>query len=143
MIDKHDLNNVVEQIFSYSVLKLLLSSTLIAFNWLFDDKTTGLIVVYCLVYLDTFTGLICAWKAKQVSSQGFFRFSTKFMVYFVMIVTGRLVDKVMPIAFAASIVETFLSATEAISIMENLGKMGAPIPNKLLNILKSMQKEDK
>ena len=140
MVDKNELQSVMEQLTSHSLMKGLLSLSLLAFSWLFNDNYTGLIVVFVLIILDTGTGFIKAAKAKEVSSAGFYNFATKLLVYFILIMVGRLVDKTVPVHFASSIVETFLAATEAISIMENLGQLGAPIPKRLLDILKVLQK---
>jgi len=107
----------------------------LAFHWVFEARTEALLTVSALIVLDTITGLLKAHKAGKLSSGGFFRFATKCTVYFILMATAALVDKVMPIPFASVIMVTFLSATEAISVMENLGSIGFAVPTALIKRL--------
>jgi hypothetical protein len=51
-----------------------------------------------------------------------------------MLITAALVDKSTPVGFAVPITASFLSMTEAISIFENISKLGFLVPTKLLSI---------
>ena len=53
-----------------------------------------------------------------------------------MLATARLVDKQLPVHIASPIIDAFLSTTEAVSIFENLAKLGFPVPIILINKLK-------
>lgn len=108
-------------------------------HWIFDSRTEALVTITALIFLDTLTGALKAWKAKKLSSGGFFRFALKCVVYFILMATAALVDKVMPIPFASIIMVTFLAATEAISIMENLGAAGYAVPTALLKRLRALR----
>ncbi len=127
---------VIDKVLAYKFSKLIGGVTLCLYNWLFEDPQI-FAAVYILIIFDTISGFSVACKSKTVTSRDFFRSIIKGFVYFIMIITGRIVDKVVPLTFASTIIESFLVITEGLSILENLNKLGFPIPNKLLNILKS------
>jgi len=137
------LHQVVSQIVDHSSVKFLLSTGAATFHWVFGGNTEGLAAVTALVFIDTFTGAYKAYKFGKLSSNGFFRFALKNVVYMVLIATASLVDKTMPIAFASIITITFLAATEGISIMENLRAVGFSVPTTLLERLKIIKGDRK
>ena len=67
------------------------------------------------------------------------------LVYIVMLGTAGVLDHEFPGNYATTTMKTFLMVTEAISIMENIGELGWPVPLKLLEFLKvhSDKKEPK
>lgn len=127
--------DIINQISKGFWLKSFLSFLGCSYTWIFDNPNI-LIAVYILIIFDTITGLFKAIKRKEVSSSSFFRVLIKCLVYFVLIITGRLVDKIVPVNFASSIIESFLVVTEALSVIENLNHLGFPVPIQLVNILK-------
>lgn len=141
------LKHIFDGILDCGWLKLLLAFCLSAFSWIFGNENQQLIAVVALVGIDTITGFAKAWKSCEVSSRGFFRVPVKFSVYLLLLVTGRLVDKALvdlPLSnliTAYTIIASFLAITEAISIMENLGKMGFAVPLVLVKKLKALQGE--
>lgn len=126
---------IFSKIFSAAHIKAVVATCGLALSWVFEGESQVLISVYLLLIIDTITGLAYAGKTKQISSRGFYRVAIKCMVYFVMIVVSRIVDKHVPIAFAAPIMDSFLVMTEALSILENLSKCGFPVPTKLVKLL--------
>ena len=138
-----NLGNIAGDIKSYGLIKVVLAAIALALHWLFESRVEALVVVTVLIFLDTVTGVIKAAKAGNLSSGGFFRFALKCMVYFILMATAALVDKVMPIPFASIIMITFLAATEAISVMENLGAAGYAVPTSLINRLRSFSSKPK
>lgn len=134
-----NLSQIIHKILEDSWLKALAAFAATGFHWIFDSREEALVTVTVLIFLDTFTGALKALKAGKLSSSGFFRFSLKCVVYFILMATAALVDKVMPVPFASIIMVTFLAATEAISIMENLGSMGYAVPTSLVQKLRSIR----
>lgn len=126
---------IFNQITKYHWLKASLSILACGYVWLFNNPKI-LIAVYILIIFDTVTGTFKAVKKKDISSTAFFRVLIKCLIYFILIITGRLVDKVVPVGFASSIIESFLVVTEALSIIENLSWLGFPVPIQLVRILK-------
>jgi toxin secretion/phage lysis holin len=114
-------------------------------DWFFHPQHDVVTIVMVLVGLDTLTGFMKAYQHQVVSSSGFFRFALKILIYFILLATGALLDKLVlieGIIRALTVTAVFLSITEAISILENISGMGFLIPKKLLNLLKFAQGSD-
>jgi toxin secretion/phage lysis holin len=118
-------------------LKAFLSMLMVFFSWVFQNNFEILGIVYLLILIDTITGVWYAIKAKEISSRGFYRVAIKCLVYFMMIIVSRLVDKTTPIIYASTLMDSFLVLTEAISILENISKLGFPVPTTLVKLLKT------
>lgn len=129
--------SIIGKILTMSWLKGLGATALVTYGTLFQNNNI-IMAVYLLVLIDTTLGFAAAYRDRVVSSADFFRVLIKTIVYFSMILTGRLVDQVVPIAFASTIIESFLVMTEALSILENSSRLGVPIPMKLVRMLKQM-----
>ncbi len=136
-LDIEGMKEIIFKIIGFSNLKWLMSFIFLLFSWIFNGSAEILATIYILILLDTITGLRIASIKKEVSSHKFFRVATKCLVYFIMLIIGRLVDKHVPIKFAAPIMDSFLVITESISILENFSKLGYPVPTMLVNKLKS------
>lgn len=106
------------------------------------DNIHKIYALFILMWIDFVTGLSSAYFSKEVvTSKAAFRTPVKFLVYTLMIITGAVLEKTMGIDILADeTIITFLAVTEAISILENFGKLGFKTPNKLLNKLKEIQK---
>lgn len=133
------LTQILQQTIEHPLVKSGLSLGAFVFQWIFNGVTQGLIAITALVFLDTITGACKAYKRGKLSSNGFFRFGLKNLVYWVMIATAALVDKTLPVPFASVVMLTFLSATEAISIMENLKDLGFSVPTFLVKRLETLK----
>lgn len=140
-LNPSNFKGILITVLDYPLVKGVLTSTALAYNWVFSENATYIYVVAALLALDTITGVWRSWKNKIVWSKGFFRVAAKSAVYFILLATGALVDKVMPATFAFTMMTVFLACTEAISIMENVSQLGLPIPIKLVEILKVMKDE--
>lgn len=137
------LHTVLMQISDHAGVKAGLSAIAFGFHWVFQGNAQGLAAVTCLIFIDTISGAFKAYKFGKLSSHGFFRFSLKCTVYLLLIATASLVDKTLPMGFASVIMITFLAATEAISIMENMRALGFAVPMVLVSRLKSLKGEQK
>ena len=98
-------------------------------------------VLIILVLLDTITGV---WGAKlngeTISSKRFIASVPKLIRYLIFIAAGHLLQLTIPFEmYIENVVLVFLAATEFISIMENLGKSGMPVPKKLLNQIEQLR----
>jgi len=95
-----------------------------------------------LIVLDFITAVVAAKKTgEHIKSAKVFRTPIKFIVYGILISASHLMETVTP---ALSILDesmmSFLALTELISIIENTGRMGFAVPQKLLNQLQDWQK---
>lgn len=117
------------------IIKNFFAFVALYFAWVFDANLKVLLSVYLLICFDALTGVLVALKEKTISSRGFYRSAVKCVVYFIMLLVGRIVDKQTPIQLAAPILDTYLIITEAISILENISKLGFPVPKKIVEKL--------
>jgi toxin secretion/phage lysis holin len=139
MLSKEVIMTTLANVCDHVYLKACLSVCALGFNWLFETRRQAVMVVALLLLLDTITGAMKAYHEHELSSGGFFRCATKCTVYFILMATASLVDKAMPISFASSVMVTFLAATEALSVMENLARLGFPVPSFLVNRLMTIK----
>lgn len=137
------LHSVLSQISEHAAVKALFSGAAFGFHWIFGGNVEGLAAVTALIFIDTISGAFKAHKAGKLSSHGFFRFALKCTVYLLLIATAALVDKTLPMGFASVIMITFLAATEAISIMENMQALGFAVPTLLVSRLKLLKGQQK
>lgn len=98
----------------------------------------ALILLVCLDYL---TGVCVAVREKKLSSKiGSKGLSTKVMI-FAMVGLSAIVDQFLIGAGLAlsRVTILFYCSNELISICENAGKLGLPLPRKLTSYLKSLR----
>ena len=136
MMNLPDILRIFDKLKELYIFKLIVSAIFLAFSFVFNGNEQILYTIFALIVFDTFTGFWVATKEKNVSSREFFRSARKSFFYFIMLATARLVDKQLPVHIASPIIDAFLSTTEAVSIFENLAKLGFPVPIILINKLK-------
>ena len=106
-----------------------------------DRLLFALIIFVCIDYL---TGVIDAIYTKTLSSEVGYKGICKKVCIFMLVAVANIVDVYVIGSGAAvrSMVIFFYLANEGISILENISKLGIPIPEKLADILKNLDKED-
>ena len=93
-----------------------------------------LIALLVFMAIDYVTGLMYAWKMRKLSSRkGFLGLMKKMLILF-LVILGNMLDSYVlgdgTSAFRTMVIFFFL-CNEGISILENAGKIGVPIPEKL------------
>ena len=131
------MKNVLNRVFSDIDFKIIVSTLTVFLNWVFNGKFEAAYIIFTLFFIDNVTGLWYAWRIKNINSRDFSRSPQKLLCYFIMLIVSRMVDKTMPIQFASSIMDTFIVCTEAVSILENIHKLGYPVPTFLVIRLKN------
>lgn len=142
--------NVIHSVGEFPLQKTIIATFLCTYSHVMGDGKI-FIPVFLLVFMDAVVGVMKALKNKTFSwSQGFKRSGQKFTVYVIMLLASGILDVEFPGNYATTTMKTFLMVTEAISILENIGDMGWPVPIKLLDFLKlhreaskEVQKEEK
>lgn len=94
--------------------------------------------------LDYITGLMSAYIRKEISSATGFRGIAKKVFIMVLVAVGHVLDTrvIGDGTVCRSAVIGFYIANEGISILENSGKIGLPLPEKLLNVLEQLKNKD-
>lgn len=105
-----------------------------------------IIALAAMVVIDYITGVIKAAVQGKLSSLVGFKGLLKKVAIFLLVAVGVMVDRVIPATNEAvrSAVIFFYIANEGLSILENAGELGLPLPAALKKSLEKMQdKEEK
>ena len=107
-------------------------------------EVTGLFwALIAFMATDYITGVVVAAINKQLSSEVGFRGLAKKLMILVFVSLGHIADMYVlggtPVAMSA--VMLFYIANEGLSIIENAGNLGLPVPKKLKDIMVQLKKE--
>ena len=107
-------------------------------------EVTGLFwALIAFMATDYITGVVVAAINKQLSSEVGFRGLAKKLMILVFVSLGHIADMYVlggtPVAMSA--VMLFYIANEGLSIIENAGNLGLPVPKKLKDIMAQLKKE--
>jgi len=118
------------------VVKCAATFLLVISNFFIDDLLTkAMLALLFLIVFDSLTGVLAAKKeGDKIRSAKLVRTAVKISIYFILITSARIAEYSVPagISYIDEIVLAFLTLTELISVMENVGRMGFAIPKKLL-----------
>ena len=107
----------------------------------FDIALTCLLIA---IVLDYISGMLKAIITKQVSSKIGFKGVLKKVAILIIVMLAVLIDKVTGETGAIrTLVIYYFVANEGLSVLENLGQAGVPIPQGIKKTLKVMKKENK
>ena len=111
---------------------------------LFGELDGSLYALVVFVIADYFTGVISAINNKKLSSDIGFEGISKKICIFVLVAIANIVD--INILNSGAAVRTavifFYLSNEGISVLENVVKLGLPVPEKLKNILLKINEVD-
>lgn len=127
--------------FEPNTLKIIATTLLTVLFFLFGNLyTEALMAILILMIIDTLFALMAAYHNGQpITSRRFSRSLFKAIVYFMAISAGYFADLTIPFSVIQATMIAFVGATEFISILENMGRMGYKTPKKLLNQLQEFQ----
>lgn len=98
-------------------------------SYLFGGWSALLGALVFFVAVDYGTGMLAAWKERQLSSQvGFWGIAKKIGIFVVVALAHRLDLSLGTGDIMRDTAIWFYMANEALSILENLGRLGVPIP---------------
>ncbi len=124
------------------LLLVKLGAYFIAFLiWLIGGWDTLAKVLFALMFLDYLTGLIVGYKMQNLNSQRAFKGLRKKILVLVILCGASLMHKLVPDLAFRTLVGMFYCATELLSIVENVAKVGVPIPKKLKKALEQLREE--
>ena len=96
------------------------------------------------VAVDYITGIMAGVVEKKISSEVGFKGIFRKVVIFILVSIAHIIDS--KILGNGSAIRTavifFYISNEGISILENSGRIGLPIPRKIMDILHQLNKED-
>ena len=105
----------------------------------FDNLLYALLTFVCLYYI---TGVLCACRERQLSSEIGFMGICRKVLLFVLVGVAHTLDETMLGSGSALRTATilFYLSNEGLSILENAAQMGLPIPDRLQEALKQLRK---
>lgn len=124
-------------------IKLAIAGAGGIFAYLFGPWDALIIALVIFVVADYITGVAKAAMQGKLSSAVGFKGLMKKVMIFVLVMVGTVVDMAIPAANHAirSAVIMFYIANEGLSILENAGELGLPLPKMLKSALEKMKDE--
>ncbi len=128
-------------------IQLALSAVGGALGWFFGGMDGLIYALLVFVIADYITGVMCAIVDKKLSSEVGFKGICKKVLIFVMVGIGHIMDTYL--IGNGEVLRTavifFYCSNEGVSMLENAGHLGLPIPAKLKDILEQLhdRSEDK
>ena len=115
-------------------------------GWLgwFLGKCDGLMyALIAFVIADYVTGVMCAVSDKRLSSEVGFKGICRKVLIFVLVGMANILD--MHVIGTGCVLRTavlfFYISNEGVSVLENAGHLGLPIPARLLNVLEQLHED--
>ena len=117
-------------------------------GWFLGGADGFLYALIAFVVIDYITGVMCAIVDKKLSSAVGFKGIFKKVLIFIMVGVGNIID--VQVLGQAGVLRTavifFYLSNEGVSMLENAGHLGLPIPAKLKEVLEQLhdrsEKED-
>ena len=128
-------------------IQLLLAAIGGWLGWFFGGMDGLIYALLVFVVADYITGIMCAIADKKLSSEVGFKGICKKVLIFVMVGIGHIMDTYL--IGNGEVLRTavifFYCSNEGVSMLENAGHLGLPIPVKLKDILEQLhdRTEDK
>ena len=112
-------------------------------GWVLGGFDGFLYALVALVAVDYLTGLLAAGVERKLSSSVGFKGIAKKVVIFCLVAVGHIIDTY--VMRNGSVLRTavifFYLSNEGISILENAGRIGLPVPERLKNVLEQLKEE--
>ena len=120
----------------------IVSAIATAFVFLIGGFDVAMSCLLIAIALDYVSGILKAFINKNLSSEIGLKGILKKVGILVIVMLGVLIDRVAGETGAIrTLVIYYFVANEGLSIIENLGEAGLPIPKKLKDALKALKKE--
>ncbi len=123
-------------------IKGVLAAVCSVFGFVFGDMDGLMVALIALIVLDYISGVVAAAAEKKLSSEVGAKGIAK-KVFMLLIVAAANVADINLIGEGhtlKSVTAVFYAANECISLIENAGRLGVPVPKKLLDVLEQLRK---
>jgi len=133
----------------WNVIQLVFAAIGGWLGWFLGGADGFLYALIAFVVIDYITGVMCAIVDKKLSSEVGFKGIFKKVLIFILVGVGNIID--VQVLGQAGVLRTavifFYLSNEGVSLLENAGHLGLPIPAKLKAVLEQLhdrsEKEDK
>lgn len=128
-----------------SAVKSILAAVCAVFGFVFGDLNGLMIALVALIILDYISGVIAAVVEKKLSSEVGAKGIAKKIFMLLIVAVANIVDinVIGEGHVLKSVAVVFYIANECISLIENAGRLGVPVPKKLLDVLEQLKNREK
>ena len=128
-----------------NVFKSIMAGVCTVLSFLFGDMEGMMIALIALIILDYISGVIAAAVEKRLSSEVGAKGIAKKIFMLLIVALANIVD--INVIGDGHVLKTvtvvFYICNECISLIENAGRIGVPVPKKLLDVLEQLRDKDK
>lgn len=126
------------------IISLVAGEIATIFIYLFGGIDVALTCLIVAIILDYVSGMIKAYNKKQLSSKIGFSGILKKIGILILVMLSVLVDRVTSNTGAIrTLIIYYFVANEGLSVLENLGESGIPIPTAIKKALKVLKDQSK
>lgn len=128
-----------------NLIKTIVASIGTGLTWFFGTWDLALQILITLMVLDYATGWIRAYLNKELSSEIGLKGIARKGVIFVVLIVAVSLDRLLNVDkwIFRTLVCYFYIANEGLSILENCGSLGLPIPQKMKEALLQLKEGNK
>ena len=128
-----------------NICKTILAAICMVCGFLFGDRDGLMIALVALIVLDYISGVTAAAVEHRLSSEVGAKGIAKKVFMLLIVAIANIVDiNVIGEGHALKTVTViFYICNECISLIENAGRLGVPVPKKLLDVLEQLKNKDK
>ena len=127
-----------------NIFKNILAGLCTILSFLFGDMEGLMVALIALIILDYISGVIAAAVEKRLSSEVGAKGIAKKIFMLLIVALANIVD--INVIGDGHVLKTvtvvFYICNECISLIENAGRIGVPVPKKLLDVLEQLRDKD-
>lgn len=121
-------------------LNNIMSVILTTFIYLLGGVDVALQCLLVMIILDYISGIASAIYNKNLDSKIGLKGILKKFMYLIIVCVSVIIDKIVGnTGVVRTLVIYFFVANDGLSIIENMGKMGIPLPKKLIDTLNQLK----
>lgn len=128
-----------------NIFKSIMAGVCTVISFLFGDMEGLMVALIALIILDYISGVIAAAVEKRLSSAVGAKGIAKKIFMLLIVALANIVD--INVIGDGHVLKTvtvvFYICNECISLIENAGRIGVPVPKKLLDVLEQLRDKDK
>ena len=125
-----------------AIFNTIIATLGIYITWLFGSWDIAIQVLVAFMIIDYVTGVIVAYINGEIDSAIGFKGILKKVLILIALIVGVLVDRLIGVEWTfRTVVCYFFIANEGLSILENIGKTGLPLPERLKDKLAQLKDE--
>ena len=128
-----------------NIFKNIMAGICTILSFLFGDMEGLMVALIALIILDYISGVIAAAVEKRLSSEVGAKGIAKKIFMLLIVALANIVD--INVIGDGHVLKTvtvvFYICNECISLIENAGRIGVPVPKKLLDVLEQLRDKDK